>query len=266
MTFRKVLPIVAGLLAPAAAHADDCGASVPCAVEDGSYRIEMPVSGLPKGVLVFFHGYKSSAELQMKHRALVEVAHAHGLAFAAVDGLNGTWSHPNAPGQYRDEKRFVDHVLDDLGTRFGFNAKNTLVGGFSQGASMAWYTLCQQGNRLAGAVTFSGVFWNPLPEPTDCVADMPPVVQIHGSADKTFPLSGRAIGSDFHQGDTFKSIAIIRQQKTCKPETAIQKFIGGIPCDVTPDCSRGEVALCIHDGGHQVRPDHLDAALKDLGF
>ena len=76
MTFRKVLLIMAGLLAPAAAHADDCGADVPCIVEDGSYRIEMPVSGPPKGVLVFFHGYKSSAELQMKHRALVEVAHA----------------------------------------------------------------------------------------------------------------------------------------------------------------------------------------------
>lgn len=266
MTFRKVLPILAGLLAPAAAHADDCGAKVPCSVEGGSYRIDMPVSGTAKGVLVFFHGYKSSAELQMKHRALVEVAHAHGLAFAAVDGLNGTWSHPNAPGQYRDEKRFVGHVLDDLGTRFGFDAKNTLVGGFSQGASMAWYTLCQQGGRLAGAVTFSGVFWNPLPDPKDCVVDMPPVVQIHGSSDRTFPLSGRAIGSDFHQGDTFKSIAIIRQQKTCKPDTAIQKVIGGIPCDVTPDCNRGEVALCIHDGGHQVSPEHLDAALKELGF
>lgn len=266
MTFRKVLVIAVGLLAAGAAHSDDCGANVPCTVKDGSYRIEMPAGGSPKGVLVFFHGYKSSAELQMKHRALVEVAHAHGLAFAAVDGLNGTWSHPNAPGRYRDEKRFVGEVLDDLTTRFGFNAGNTLVGGFSQGASMAWYTVCQQGNRLAGAVTFSGVFWNPLPKPDDCVAGMPPVVQIHGSADTTFPLSGRAIGSNFHQGDTFKSIAIIRERKTCKPETVTQKVIGGIPCDITPDCNRGEVALCIHDGGHQVRPEHLDVALREIGF
>lgn len=266
VSVRQYLMMVAVLLAPLAAQAADCGASVPCVVEDGSYRIEMPPSGPPKGVLVFFHGYKSSAQLQMQHRALVDVSHEHGLAFVAVDGLNGTWSHPNAPGQYRDEKRFVGHVFDDLETRFGFNAANTLVGGFSQGASMAWYTMCQQGNRVAAAVTFSGVFWNPLPEPRDCVADMPPVVHIHGSADQTFPLSGRAIGATFHQGDTFKSITIIRESKMCKPETIVEKFIGGIPCNVTPDCNGGEVALCIHDGGHEVHQEHLDAALRELGF
>ncbi len=266
MAFSQFLMMSAGLLAPIAAHAADCGDAVPCVVADGSYRIKMPVSGTPKGVLVFFHGYKSSAELQMQHRALVEVAHAHGLAFAAVDGLNGTWSHPNAPGDYRDEKRFVGHVFDDLEMRFGFTAKNTLVGGFSQGASMAWYTLCQQGNRTAGAVTFSGVFWDPLPKQADCVADMPPIVHIHGSADKTFPLSGRAIGSSFHQGDTFKSIALIRKRESCESEAPVEKTIGGISCEVTPGCNRGEVALCIHDGGHQVRPEHLDAALREIGF
>ena len=266
MTISQYLVIAAGLLAPLSAYADECGASVPCVVEDGSYRIEMPASGLPRGVLVYFHGYRSSAEMQMQHRSLVDVAHARGLAFAAVDGLNGTWSHPNAPGRFRDEKRFVGQVFDDLGERFGFDQTNTLVGGFSQGASMAWYTLCQQGNRTAGAVTFSGVFWNPLPAPADCVSDMPPLVQIHGSADKTFPLSGRAIGSGFHQGNTFKSMAISREQKICKPETTVQKVIGGIPCEVTPDCNRGEVALCIHDGGHQVSPEHLDVALREIGF
>ncbi len=266
MAFQRILIVAAGLLAPVAALAAECGDAVPCGVEDGSYRIEMPASGPPKGVLMFFHGYKSSAELQMQHRALVEVAHAHGLAFAAIDGLNGTWSHPNAPGHYRDEKRFIGHVFDDLQTRFGFTAKTTLVGGFSQGASMAWYTLCQQGGRIAGAVTFSGVFWDPLPKPRDCVADMPPVVHIHGSADNTFPLSGRAIGSDFHQGDTFKSIALLRERESCQIETKVEKTVGGIACEVTPDCNRGEVALCIHDGGHQVRPDHLDAALRELGF
>ncbi|WP_087149221.1 alpha/beta hydrolase family esterase [Pararhizobium antarcticum] len=224
----------------------------------------MPQTTAAKGVLVFFHGYKSSAALQMRHRALVEVAHAHGLAFAAVDGLNGTWSHPNAPGNFRDEKRFVGHVLDDLEARFGFTARNTLLGGFSQGASMAWYTLCQQGSRTAGAVTFSGVFWDPLPRPQDCVTDMPPIVHFHGTADRTFPLSGRAIGQEFHQGDAFKSMAIVRQRASCEME--VKKQIGDIACAVAPGCNRGEMALCIHGGGHQIQPDQLDAGLTELGF
>jgi polyhydroxybutyrate depolymerase len=263
---ERLAAMAAFFLLPLATQAADCGDTVACAVEDGSYRIEMPETGTAKGVLVFFHGYKSSAELQMRHRALVEVAHTHGLAFAAVDGLNGTWSHPNAPGDFRDENRFIGHVFDDLRTRFGFTAKNTLVGGFSQGASMAWYTLCQQGNRTAGAVTFSGVFWDPLPKPRDCVAGMPPIVHFHGTADRTFPLSGRAIGDDFHQGDTFKSMAIIRERASCEMGAETEKPIAGIACAVTPGCNRGEMALCIHDGGHQVRPDQLDAGLTEIGF
>lgn len=266
MGFERVAAMAAFFLLPLAAQAADCGDTVACIVEDGSYRIEMPETGTAKGVLVFFHGYKSSAELQMQHRALVEVAHAHRLAFAAVDGLNGTWSHPNAPGDFRDENRFVGHVFDDLRTRFGFTAKNTLVGGFSQGASMAWYTLCQQGNRTAGAVTFSGVFWDPLPKPQDCVAGMPPMVHFHGTADRTFPLSGRAIGDDFHQGDTFKSMAVVRERARCEMTAATEKTIGGIACEVTPGCNRGEMALCIHDGGHQIEPDQLDAGLTEIGF
>lgn len=266
MGFERIAAMVGLFLLPLAAQADDCGNTVACSVEDGSYRIEMPESGPAKGVLVFFHGYKSSAELQMQHRALVDVAHAHGLAFAAVNGLNGTWSHPNAPGNFRDEKRFVGHVFDDLQARFGFTEKNTLVSGFSQGASMAWYTLCQQGNRVAGAVTFSGVFWNPLPEPRDCGANMPPTVHFHGTADRTFPLSGRAIGDEFHQGDTFRSMAIVRERAGCELAAPTEKTIGDVACEVTTGCNGGEMALCIHDGGHEVRPDQLDAGLTEIGF
>ncbi|MFB2553490.1 poly(3-hydroxybutyrate) depolymerase [Ensifer soli] len=202
----------------------------------------------------------------MQHRALVDVAHNHGLAFAAVDGLNGTWSHPNAPARFRDEQRFVGHVFDDLKTRFGFTAENSIIGGFSQGASMAWYTLCQQGNRVTGAVTFSGVFWDPLPEPQDCVTDMPPIVHFHGTADRTFPLSGRAIGDDFHQGDTLKSMAVVRQRAGCDTAAEREKLLAGVVCRVAPGCNRGEMALCIHGGGHTVQADQLDAGLREIGF
>lgn len=131
---------------------------------------------------------------------------------------------------------------------------------------MAWYTLCQQGNRVAGAVTFSGVFWNPLPEPRDCGANMPPTVHFHGTADRTFPLSGRAIGDEFHQGDTFRSMAIVRERAGCELAAPTEKTIGDVACEVTTGCNGGEMALCIHDGGHEVRPDQLDAGLTEIGF
>ncbi|MDX0451990.1 poly(3-hydroxybutyrate) depolymerase [Sinorhizobium medicae] len=248
-----------------------CGGSIACSVEGGTYRIELPRSGdatgksKARGAYVFFHGHRSSAKLQMRHRALVGAAHRHGLAFVAVDGLKGSWSHPNAPGRFRDEAAFIRNVLDDLEKRFGFDRSNTLAGGFSQGASMAWYGLCWSGDRFAGAVTFSGVFWEPIPKPEDCVTDLPPMIHFHGRQDETFPLAGRAVGSRFHQGDTFKSITVAREAARCERDVE-NIVIADFSCSLVAGCVRGGVTLCLYDGGHQVQPDYLDIGLTRLGF
>jgi polyhydroxybutyrate depolymerase len=241
-----------------------CGGEIPCAVKYGSYLIEMPPGRSARGVYLFFHGYQSSASLQMKDRALVEVAFRHGLAFAAVDGLDGTWSPPNTQAHQRDDIAFSGAVLDDLQLRFGFTSKDVVIGGFSLGASMAWYTICKSGNRVSGAVTFSGVFWDPLPGPRDCPATPPPLIHFHGRADHTFPLAGRAVGN-MHQGNTFDSMTILQSRAGCSARAAPPVLIGGIPCQVADGCSRGQLALCLHDGGHIANPDWLDAALSRLG-
>lgn len=127
-------------------------------VADGDYRIVLP-DGPMRGVYIFLHGYQSSADLTLRdQRPLVEVALAHGLAFVAVDGKEGTWSIAHSPASGRDEPAFIGEILDDLAARYGVTAANTLIGGFSQGASAAWYAVCAEGGRFAGMVTFSGVF------------------------------------------------------------------------------------------------------------
>lgn len=251
---------------PAAAQPEKpgCGGDVPCNVPGGHYAIELPTDGPARGVYVFFHGYMGSAEAQMRDKRLIEVAHRHGLAFAAPNGEGGTWSHPNAPGTYRDEIAFTSAVLGDLQARFGFGPDNVVVGGFSQGASMAWYTVCSLGDRTAGSVTFSGVFWDPLPKPSDCAATPPPMIHFHGRADRTFPLAGRAIGDRWHQGDTFKSFAVERERAMCRSEL-LTETIGDVACETATGCARGDSALCLHDGGHSVDAQNLDAALTRLG-
>lgn len=241
-----------------------CGDSIVCTIADGSYRIEFPSGRQAAGVYVFFHGYQSSAALQMEDRALVDTALKHGLAFVAVDGLGGTWSHPNAPFHHRDDIAFAGRVLDDLQTRFGFGPDKVVLGGFSQGASMAWYSICRLGDRVSGAVTFSGVFWNPLPRPQDCPAVSPPLFHFHGRADRTFPLAGRAVTATAHQGDTFQSMAILRQGASCSTTNIKTVIVGGVTCRVD-DCLRGSLSLCLHDGGHMVDPAWLDGALSQLG-
>lgn len=255
------------LLAPSgstAAEDPGCGGDVPCRLPLGDYRVALPPGGAPRGALVFFHGYTASAREEMRKTALVRVALDRGLAFVAPDGLAGTWSHDNAPSRERDETAYVRAVLADLDARFGIGPERTIVGGFSQGASMAWYTLCHSGDRVAGAVTFSGVFWNPLPTPADCAATPPPIVHFHGTADHTFPLAGRAIGARWQQGDAFASLAIAREKAGCTAEPPRRVTIAGVVCEETPGCARGPIDACIHDRGHEVDPAWLAGGLDRL--
>lgn len=243
-----------------------CGGEVACSVRAGDYRIELPKDGNIRGVYVFFHGFKSSAELQMQQRPLVETTLAHHLAYVAVDGIDGSWSFPNSARSGRDEKAFIADVFQDLNSRYGFSSDKTVIGGFSIGASMAWYTACQQGEKAKAMVTFSGVFWDPLPKPADCVAAIPPIVHFHGTADQTFPLTGRAIGTQFHQGNAFESIAIMRTRAECDVTKARKVTLDGIQCEDVPSCIRGDSVMCIHSGGHEARADMLDAGLTAVGF
>jgi polyhydroxybutyrate depolymerase len=243
-----------------------CGEQIPCKVDGGNYRIEMPKNGTAKAVYVYFHGYKSSADLQMQQRHLIDMALAHDIAFVAVDGIDGGWSYPNAFARRRDEERFVSRVFDDLKGRFGFSAETTIIGGFSIGASMAWYTACQQGERVSAMVTFSGVFWDSLPKSEDCTAGVPRVIHVHGRADETFPLVGRAVGDGLHQGDTLKSIAVLRNRAGCVLEDVDHPTVGGIVCESISGCARGDSILCLHPGGHEARADMLDAAFTMIGY
>ncbi|NLS18655.1 poly(3-hydroxybutyrate) depolymerase [Rhizobium sp. P40RR-XXII] len=243
-----------------------CGGPTPCRVLDGNYRIELPKDGDIRGAYVFFHGYKSSAELQMQQRPLVDTTLSHHLAYIAVDGIDGSWAFPHSARPGRDEKTFIASVFDDLRQRYGFMPDKTIVGGFSIGASMAWYTACQQGDKAAAMVTFSGVFWDPLPRADDCIADIPPIIHFHGTADQTFPLAGRSIGANFHQGNAYDSMAILRARAKCDVKDAKAITLDGIKCDDVPGCIRGDSIMCIHAGGHEAPADMLDAGLTAIGF
>ncbi len=253
------------LSGPAVSGAESCGETTACAVIGGEYRIALPDAPV-KGAYVYFHGYKGSAADQMRQKALVDTVLAHHLAFVALDGYEGSWSIRGGPERARDDQAYLRAVLEDIGKRHGFTARNTLVGGFSLGASMAWYAACEQGNRFAGMITFSGVFWEPLPKPSECTAGLPPMIHIHGRVDGTFPLKGRAIGTHFHQGDTFRSIKIYRERAACAPAEAAEPLVADMECEVARSCTRATSTLCLHPGGHEVRRGDLDAALTAIGF
>lgn len=244
-----------------------CGVDEPCTVESGEYRIRMPAERMedaPLGAVMYFHGWKGTAERVMRNAALAQVADDLGVALIAPHGAGGTWSYPGSPGQHRDEFRYVEEVLDDAVARFGVDSERVLAAGFSMGGSMVWNLACHMGERFAGFAPIAGAFWEPLP--ARCPSGMPIMQHVHGMGDRVVPYEGRPIGSDFHQGDVGRSIDVWLAQGTCAGNGPTRDVIGeaigdaladpkkALSCEFSFECGRGVIELCLHRGGHSVRP------------
>jgi polyhydroxybutyrate depolymerase len=253
---------VAAAMSPSAfASETSCGGETPCTLSDGAYYVHMPEKrdpSKPLGAILYLHGHRGKAVNALKNESFTRMADDLGVAFVAVQGVNGTWSFPTAPRNLRDEPVFFDSVLDDLSERFGVDRERTMLTGFSSGGFMTWYLACEQSERFSGYAPIAGAFWEPLPK--DCPTDPPYLFHVHGTTDTVVPLEGRWLGGgQWKQGDVFESFDIWRKQ-TGLSETAPETLTDG-----TLSCERwkpvtGLLELCLHDGGHSVRAEWIERA------
>ncbi|MDX2307869.1 MAG: hypothetical protein NW216_06510 [Hyphomicrobium sp.] len=214
------------------------------------------------GILLFFHGYRSSGRATVENALIREAAHRGGYMLVAADGLHGTWSFRGSPGQFRDEIDYVERLMVDLARRVHLNEDDMWVSGFSQGGSMAWEVTCLIGARFKAYVPISGAFWQPLPD--HCPGGAVNLLHIHGTADRTVPMAGRAIGP-FHQGDVKRSLEIMRSSARCGSKPASRDTIGNYSCETWRNCNaEAAFSLCLHPRGHEIPTDWADLAYDFL--
>lgn len=242
-----------------------CGGETACTLEGGEYYIHTP-SGMtasqPKGAIFFLHGHRGKAVNEIRVKSFLTMADELGVAFIAVQGLEGTWSFPTAPRNLRDEFSFFDRVLDDVSKRFGVRRDRTLLSGFSSGAFMTWYLACDDADRFSGYAPIAGAFWQPLPE--SCKTKVPYLFHVHGTSDKVVPLAGRALGEGrWHQGDVFKSFDVWLHQASVPEDSARHYTVGNLQCERWSP-NGGVLELCLHDGGHSVRAAWIKRAWMEL--
>lgn len=242
-----------------------CGGDMPCNVAGGEYFIHLPAGqkdAEPLGAILYLHGHRGKALNAVRNKSFQKMADELGVAFVAVQGVNGTWSFPTAPRHLRDEPVFFDAVLEDLSERFGVDPERTLLSGFSSGGFMTWYLACEQSGRFAGYAPIAGAFWEPLPE--NCPAEAPYLFHVHGTSDTVVPLSGRWLGGGrWKQGDVFESFKIWRRQNKLTDTPAEKQVDGDLTCEIWRPAS-GLLELCLHTGGHSVRAEWIGRAWKQL--
>jgi polyhydroxybutyrate depolymerase len=263
---KALVLLLAAMLGPvfgvAAAPVDACPPEQGCAVRDGRYRLILPAPypapGAKLGAVMFFHGWQGSAEETAADAGLVALASRLGVALIAPDGAGRTWSYPGSPGRHRDEFAFVAQVLDDVAVRFPVDPARIMASGFSQGGSMVWYLACRMPQRFKAFAPMAGAFWEPLP--ASCAGPRAPLLHIHGTADMTVPLAGRALRSGYRQGDVLRSLAILDPSAPAVTLDQIRTVATGLSCRSLAPPGHALLELCLHEGGHVIDAAWIERA------
>ncbi len=264
---RLLLAAALTLLAPPilATPSLACGPDSDCTVlGNRTYRYYMPDTTEPVGAFFHAHGYRGSADGAMNNAALRALADRLNMAFIALNADADDWSlahRPAEPGQTdAREYDYVAAVIEDVATRITLDRSRLIATGFSAGGMMTWTLACGMSDRFAGFVPHSGTFWAPVP----ATCDSPPatVIHIHGNADTTVPLEGRAIGAT-RQGSVPEALGMYNAYGDfAQPIPVVSPQ--GMRC-VGSDNPTGQTLMyCEFDGGHSYSVERVEWAIEQI--
>ncbi len=234
-----------------------CGQQTDCRVGDRSYRLYLPQTDGPAGVLFFAHGYQGSANGTMRNEGLMALAEEFDMAFVALDAGAPDWNlahRPQEPSQTETrEYDYVAAVLADLETRMDLDAERLVLTGFSAGGMFTWNIICGMSPAFAGFVPYAGTFW--LAPPESCPTPPANVVHIHGTEDRTVPLAGRPIGPT-RQGDVPQTLAMYTAHGGYEA-TGSRAAPGGMACAESANEAGQILDFCTFAGGHSFTIERL---------
>lgn len=235
-----------------AAPAFACGPDTDCVVGERTYRMYLPpdLAEGPVGALFFAHGYKGTAGGEMRNKALRALADDLGVALVALDAAGDDWKLAHTPQQpdraEAEEADYLRDVLADVRTRVTLDPARLVLAGFSAGGMFTWTMACDLPGVFQGFVPMSGTFW--APEPARCSAPPANIVHIHGTEDRTVPLTGRAIGGT-HQGDVGKVLAMYAAQGGYT-HAGEEPGPAGLTCLQSANPQGKRLEFCRFTGGH----------------
>lgn len=240
-----------------------CSSTSDCRLEAGTYRFEAPQNiAQPLPVVVYFHGYGSSAADTLKvDRNLVDRAIERGFVFLALNGVtrdfegarNG-WSVRDGQPAIRDEAEFALSAVHDLARRIPLNLDHVLLAGYSMGGSAVLDTACHAPQGFSAFVVLNGAMWNPLPD--SCTKSVE-LLHIHAFSDEVMPLEGLNYGP-VSTGDVFAGLRLLRDVSLNDHTPDGYEVTNQIRCRYWND---NAFRFCLYDGDHTWPDNWMISAL-----
>ena len=253
---------LAAITLVSAAGAEACGPDSDCRIGERHYRIRMPAGHDSKtriGAIVYSHGYTGSAVMAVQSKAFADMARELGVAIISTKSAGKGWVLPGSPTRGKvegaDELAYFDRVIDDAEKRFPIDRKRLVATGFSSGGMMVWNLACHRGGKFAGFVPVAGTFWRPVPK--TCTSPVANIVHVHGDADRTVPVKGRAV-ADTHQGDVNAALDMYIKFGKFGPPAPVRT--SELRCQVHRNVIGQILNFCLFTGGHVLNTRHIRQA------
>ena len=159
------------------------------------------------------------------------------------------------------EYDYIDAVLADAASRAEIDPGRRVMAGFSAGGMMTWTLACGASDRFHGFVALSGTFWAPVP--ATCTSPPANLVHIHGTTDRTVPLTGRPIGGT-SQGDVGQALAMYATHGGFARDGAATPAPGEMTCRTARNPAGKRLDFCTFDGGHAFNADRLRFGIQTV--
>lgn len=162
-----------------------------------TYRMHVPAS-LPPGtatpLLLFFHGYQSSAREVQAMAGLDRVADERGFATVYPAGIEASWAigcGGCTPADARgvDDVALVRTLVAQLGRARTVDRGRVYAGGYSQGGMFSHRLACELADQVAAVASVAGGMTRAV-SPRCAPARPLPIALFHGTADPNVPWEG----------------------------------------------------------------------------
>ncbi|MDI9320258.1 MAG: T9SS type A sorting domain-containing protein [Phycisphaerales bacterium] len=163
-----------------------------------SYRIYIPAinDGTKKVPLIFnLHGLSSNGYEQENYGDFRPIADTANFIIVSPNGINvaptpyNGWNTFVTIGTGTDDLGFINRLLDTAAKRYSINLNRVYATGMSNGGFMSYELACFMSSRITAIASVAGSVT--AERRTSCNAlHATPIMQIHGTADKTVGYDG----------------------------------------------------------------------------
>ena len=202
----------------------------------------------PAPVLFGFGGWHDSPENFRNYSRFSNTGAANEAIVVYPAGVEYAWEGaPYSVTPRGGDVAFARQIVDELDAHFNVDRKRIYAAGMSNGGGFAVNFACQAPDFLAGVVSVSGAFYNPVIE--NCVPGPVPTFIIHGAHDELTHFDGGQLHrAPYHSAPVVADSAAKRN--LCAPRPVVEQKPGNTTQFGYPGCAKETVFWRINDQGH----------------